>query len=299
VLVVYTLAVLSLVLPAVLVPLGWRIAPAARAGRTAPTGGAARRLSDAAAALTSSLGAPVAALVTLLAGAAAVIVVCWPLGEALSRFESIVDVPVFDWMRAHHQPFWVHLNDTVTMIGDRPQLKLVSVVAAGLLAILWRRRWWIPVVVMAVQFGLQQYCQQILALVVDRGHPSTALGTYPSGGCSRVLMTFGVIVALLWIPGLVGRRIGITLATVVAMLAGVEGYTRVYVLKHWATDVIGGWVFGALLLAVVAFALAVLADRLPAGSPTTTPTPTAAPAVPRARAGDQAPVDAAKAGVPA
>ncbi|MDQ1655188.1 MAG: superfamily, partial [Cryptosporangiaceae bacterium] len=39
---------------------------------------------------------------------------------------------------------------------------------------------------------------------------------------------------------------------VVALAAGVEGYTRIYLLKHWATDAVGGWLFGGLVLAAVA-----------------------------------------------
>ena len=36
--------------------------------------------------------------------------------------------------------------------------------------------------------------------------------------------------------------------TVVALLAFIEGYTRIYLIKHWSMDVVGGWLFGTLLL---------------------------------------------------
>jgi membrane-associated phospholipid phosphatase len=254
---IYALGALSVLVPVVLVPLV--------ASRWAPSVGesrAADRLRAAVAGLTDALGRAGAALVVLLAGCAAVVTICWPLGEALSRLEPAVDHPVFDHVHARRADTWADINSFVTAMGDRYPLKWVTVVAAVGFAIAWRRRrWWIPLVAMPLQFVVEQYTQEILALTVDRGHPPTDLGTYPSGGCARVLLTFGTIAVLAGLTWNIPRRGRIAIATALAVLTSVEGYTRIYAERHWLTDVIGGWVFGTLLLGVVALAVFVAEGR--------------------------------------
>ena len=41
---------------------------------------------------------------------------------------------------------------------------------------------------------------------------------------------------------------------VLGVAAAMEGFSRIYLLKHWSSDVVGGWVFGVLLLGVIAAA---------------------------------------------
>ena len=63
------------------------------------------------------------------------------------------------------------------------------------LAVLWiRRRWWVPAIILPVGYLMEKYGQEPLKLVVHRGHPPTTLGTWPSGGCARVILVYGLIV---------------------------------------------------------------------------------------------------------
>ncbi|SCF26438.1 undecaprenyl-diphosphatase [Micromonospora viridifaciens] len=256
---IYASGVVAVLGPLLVVP--WLVV------RWAPAGAGSRgagRLRGAVAGLTAAIGRLGAAAVVLLAGSAAVVAVCWPLGEALSRLEPHVDRPVFAYVHARRVEGWAQVNSLVTGIGDRYPLMWVTAVAALALALAWRRRrWWLPLVALPLQFVVEQYTQEILSRLVDRGHPPTDLGTYPSGGCARLLMTFGVAVTLFVLVRPISRRVLAALVTAPAVLATVEGYTRVYAEKHWLTDVVGGLIFGTLLTGVAVFALVVADGRVP------------------------------------
>jgi hypothetical protein len=144
-------------------------------------------------------------------------------------------------------------------MGNRPEIKLIAVVSAVALAVAWRRRWWVPIIVIGLAFVLEKYVQSGLSKVVLRGHPPTTNGTYPSGGCARLISMYGTIIYLtlrvwrpaLWVRGLVW--------TLLAEAAWFEGYARTYRLEHWFTDVLGGWIIGGLLLLTFALTAAALA----------------------------------------
>jgi membrane-associated phospholipid phosphatase len=251
------------------------LVPAAvRAVRRRTTWGA--RLTTARAQLKETLG-PAGAWVMLCgAGLAVSVAVLWPLGRLALRLEDAWDRPVFEWFSDHRAGAgWNRLNEILTQMGNRPPIYVAAVAAALVLVVFAPRRRWAPPALVIMAVLIEQFVRVGLLRVVDRGHPPTSEGTWPSGGVGRTIAIYGFIVFLLfWCarrrglrfatgPAGTGRQVGraaVAAGAIIAVMATVEGYTRIYLQMHWITDVLGGYVFGCLLLAVFVYAGRALLD---------------------------------------
>jgi membrane-associated phospholipid phosphatase len=202
----------------------------------------------------TELGRYGGAVAVLLSTAAAAVIICWPFGRFARRYKPNIDAPFLRFTKKHVSAHgeWHHINETLTHLGDRGVIKIIGLVAIVVFGVLWAKRgFWIPPLIIVAALGFEKFGQSALAKVVAR--PAVPqlpdLGTYPSGGCARLIVTYGIIfylVLLTW-PS-IGRRWRIAGFTAVGILAWVEGYTRIYLIKHWGLDVVGGWLFGTLLL---------------------------------------------------
>lgn len=236
-----------------------------RHGAPSPLVATWRRMRDH---LVADIGRIPAALLVGAAGAGITFAVGWPLGGLAHLLQAHVDVPVLHWFQAHlHSGAWTSAQAVLTKMGNRPEIKLTAVVSAVVFAVLWRRRWWVPVVMIGAAFVVEKYLQSGLGKVVHRGHPPTSYGTYPSGGCARLMSMYGTVLYFAirtWRPSLWVRG---ALWTLLAEAAWLEGYARTYRLEHWVTDVVSGWIVGSLLL------LTFLATASTLAAPTGEPEP--------------------------
>lgn len=227
----------------------WRFHPT---GRPAARRGLAR-LTIIRETCRDQLGDHLAALAIVLAGVAAAVAVSWPVGRFARRFQPNIDAPFLRWTERHVSAHgtWHHINAKLTLMGNRPEIKPLCLIAAVIFAVLWiHRGWWKPVLVIAAAFGLEKFGQAALKLVVDRSKPDLPdFGAFPSGGVARLITVYGIIfflVLLTWPQITRGWRVAGW--TVIAALAFTEGYSRIYLLKHWGLDVVGGFVYGTVLL---------------------------------------------------
>ncbi|MEU2870622.1 phosphatase PAP2 family protein [Streptomyces olivoreticuli] len=142
-------------------------------------------------------------------------------------------------------------------------------------AALWllRRREWLLVAWVAGTSALGTAMQQLLKAAVDRDRPRwpdpvavAGYQAFPSGHALTATVTCGLVVWLLWLRRV--RPAGIRTALVVGAVSVVGvGFTRLYLGVHWLSDVVGGWLLGAALVAGSAWAYdAVAVRRTAAGS---------------------------------
>ncbi|MFD3628693.1 phosphatase PAP2 family protein [Streptomyces sp. NPDC058698] len=137
-------------------------------------------------------------------------------------------------------------------VWDPWTMRVLCGVAAVLLIRRYADRWtalWL-VLTVAVATAVQQGVKAAL----DRARPvwpdpvdSAHYAAFPSGHAMTATVVCGLLLWLLRRHG-VGRSLWrAALATAVVSVTGV-GLTRVWLGVHWPTDVLGGWLFGALMV---------------------------------------------------
>ena len=198
-------------------------------------------------------------LVIILAGAAVVFGVMALLGQLVLHAGPSMDKPLYHWVVTHRIHHWKGLMSSLTKIGNSWSTRMAAASAAVCLAVTWRRYKWLPAFAFVVLSALQRYLTHGIHAVAHRvGPPGFLHGTFPSGGSERAIVFFGLIAYFLW-REFSGRRVtAIWAGAAVAALAFNEGYSRVYLGMHWTTDVLSGWFYGILLLALFILATRVI-----------------------------------------
>ncbi|MFJ5972424.1 phosphatase PAP2 family protein [Streptomyces sp. NPDC093060] len=135
-------------------------------------------------------------------------------------------------------------------------LTMRLVCAAAVVQLVWRRAAWWTALWLTVTVALATVVQQSVKAAVDRPRPiwpdpvdSAHYAAFPSGHAMTAAVVCGL---LLWLlhrhgAGRVQWRTAVSVAVV--SVVGV-GLTRVWLGVHWPSDVVGGWLFGGLVVAV-------------------------------------------------
>lgn len=215
-----------------------------------------------------------AAVAVFFVGVSSTILVCYLAGRLAHALQGPIDWHIFRWFQSHQVSGWSHAWRILTNVGGLKQSRMLAALGFIVFPIVYRisgRRWWMPLTVLAAGFVGEYYLQTLLESVVRRGHPPTTLGSYPSGGMARIMVFYGLFVFfVLRLRRSRAPRAWAIGWSLVGVCAAIEAYARTYNLEHWFTDVVGGLLFGTLLLGL----LCVVFDILDNTQHGVVPTPT-------------------------
>jgi membrane-associated phospholipid phosphatase len=184
-------------------------------------------------------------------GAAVVYGVMDLLGLLVVNHGLAIDQPIYTWITHHWVHQWVDVMSRLTKIGNTWTAWAAAAAAAVCLSVTWRTKRWLPSIALATCIVVDHYTTLALRHTFHRlGPPDSPFGTYPSGGCDRIILFYGLIAYLLWREFSGRRNTAIWAGAAVAALGFNEAYSRVYLTLHWFTDAASGLLYGALLLAV-------------------------------------------------
>jgi undecaprenyl-diphosphatase len=149
------------------------------------------------------------------------------------------------------------LNVIVAFITRAGDTITVAAICVALVALPTRVRFGIPAAGAAVVAGLFQY---ILKIVVERARPDFTMWlvpedgfSFPSGHANASFVFYLFLMILLRRYFIIANIRSAATAVTVALplLVAVIGGSRVYLGVHYPTDIIGGWLLGAILLIVI------------------------------------------------
>jgi membrane-associated phospholipid phosphatase len=190
-------------------------------------------------------------LLILLAGAVAVYGLTCLLGLLVVHAGPGIDKPIYNWMLHHRVHSWKVIMNRVTKVGNTWTTWGAAVTGAVCLAAFYRSHKWLPPVAVGAAIFIDHYLTLAVRHTFHRvGPPDSLGGTFPSGGCDRIIIFYGLIAYLIWREISGSKRAAIWSAAVVAALGFSEGYSRGYLTLHWFTDIVSGLIYGCLILAV-------------------------------------------------
>lgn len=191
------------------------------------------------------------------------------VGLIAVRTGPAIDQRVFAWTTAHRVHFWRQVMELATQMGNAHPAMAAAGAAAVCLAVTWRQDRWLPPTALGTLVVVAYFLTRAIVRTVHEAPPPGGGGTFPSGGSAAAIAVYGLIAYLLWREFSGRRSTAVWAATAVAALGFSEGYSRGYLTMHWFTDILGGLLYGGLLLGLFITATRFVAGPARTGGPGT------------------------------
>ncbi len=180
-------------------------------------------------------------------------------GGTLATFDEAVK----DWVLAHRGARDIAVANVITA-GGATALTIPAAAMVGALALRgrpsWRSRLTAGALLAAVS-GAGVYAGLLLNGATGRERPDAADWAGAAGGWSfpsghtTAATAFALCSAWALSARVTSRRARVLVWTAAAVWAAAVGWTRVWLGVHWASDVVGGWLFATAWCAVAAAAI--------------------------------------------
>jgi undecaprenyl-diphosphatase len=178
---------------------------------------------------------------------------------------SGLDYGVRTWVTLMRYEFLNLPMRVLTSLGDAAGL--IALIIVGM-AVLWRvsRHWALALPFLMTGAGVLQYVTKWAA---DRPRPNDAPWGFPSGHVLSLAVFFGLVVWLVATASRRRRRWRIAAAAVSAAAVLAVAFSRLYLDKHWLSDLAGGLMAGMayLLLAIWVVEVVIVDRRGPTAPP--------------------------------
>ena len=182
------------------------------------------------------------------------------LGPPIVNHGLTIDEPIFRWTAGHQVQPWAAIMERFNKIGNTWTIWGAAGAAAACLGATWPRQKWLPPSVLGAAVLVDHYATLALRHRFHRvGPPTSPLGTYPSGGCDRVVLFYGLIAHMLWREFSGSYRGKVWATGAVTALSFNVAYCRQYLGKHWFSDIVLGLFYGLVLLAPFIAAIRLIA----------------------------------------
>ncbi len=162
------------------------------------------------------------------------------------------DTFVYTLMQSLRMPALDALMIAITELGDT--VVVVSMTAAVALWLMWRRAWRTTVYWLTAIAGASLINTAIKA-ALERPRPvelylqGASNWSFPSGHSTVNAVLYGCLAMIIIRECRPGLRVPVAVGA--AVLIFLIGFSRLYLGAHWASDVFGGFVFGAMWLALL------------------------------------------------